>query len=158
MSLQAAIQRKRDQDLESWVVFTDLIKAFDAANDADGDGVLDLTSGILLRNLVLGKKDPAGAQKKQKSIVEIANGDGRLSQFLGEQGNVTARSATHPTHGYATTPVHRLFNEHTWYRYQGEDGDKTLDLATPFADTQFVTHALNSVHSKDPKALMCEDQ
>ena len=150
MSLQAAIQRKRDQDLESWVVFTDLIKAFDAANDADGNGVLDL--------VLFGKKDPAGAQKERKSILEIANGDGRLSQFLGEQGNVTARSVTHPTHGYATTPVHRLFNEHTWYRYQGEDGGKTLDLTTPFADTQFVTHALNSVHSKDPKALMCEDQ
>ena len=99
-----------------------------------------------------------------RKVVGVAgHGNDRLACFLQIQ-DPSAHSVRHPTHGYTTTPVHQLFNEHTWYRYQGDSPDTqdsyniSSKLRSHFDDTRSVIRAITTVHKKDREALMCEDQ
>ena len=98
---------------------------------------------------------------RRKVVGLTGRGDDRLHQFL-RLVDHAAHCIPHPAHGYATTPVHQLFNEHTWYHYRGEGHTSPdvfgPDLVAPFDDTPSVIRAIRAVHNKDSEALMFTDE
>ena len=167
------LQRRRKRDLESWVRFVDLEQNFDGVTDGGNVDVVELMKDglqlVFRSDQVLARQSKGGVQPRVGEDPENiggltqTNGDARLAQFLSIQDH-SAHSIKHPTHAYTTTPVHQLFNEHTWHRYRGDrpgtpdTSDMSSDLKSHFEDTPSVIRAIRAVHNKDPEALMCRDQ